>query len=186
MKGTRKREIKLEPRLGERLQRIYRLPKRPTTLDEYIQIGKEIVMSNPEGPKYIEAIRSGKVVVGETTEERGYSIDKESRRVNVSCAYDALHTAVIRGYGLIKAACPHCGEKMEIQIKGSRVVNASPSSVVYWLGAPPKNAKGNPVCDHLHLFPNSEHLKAWVETQQDELGVELPVKEAAEYYARVS
>jgi hypothetical protein len=67
-----------------------------------------------------------------------------------------------------------------------RVVNASPPSIVYWLGAPPKDAPGNPVCDHLHFFPNSEHLKAWLQTQQDELGVEMPVKEAAEYYALVS
>lgn len=186
MGSNKKLEIRLEPRLGKRLQRIYRLPKRPTTLDEYIQIGKEMVMSNPEGPKYIEAIRTGKVVVGETDEERGYSVDKGGRRVNVSCAYDALHTAVIRGEGLIKAACSHCGKKMEIQIKESRVVDASPPSIMYWLGAPPAEAPGNPICDHLHFFPDIEHLKAWVKTQQDELGVELPVKEAAEYYARVS
>jgi hypothetical protein len=151
-----------------------------------MQLGFEQVMSNPEGPKYIEAIRSGKVMVGETGEERGYSIDKEDHRVNVSCAYDALHTAVIRGQGLIKAACPHCGEKMEIRVEGSQVATVSPQSTVYWLGAPPEDAPGNPVCDHPHLFPMRDHLKAWLQTQRDELGVEMTVKEAADFYAQAS
>jgi hypothetical protein len=151
-----------------------------------MQLGMEQVMRNPEGPKYIEAVRSGKVVVGETGEEHGYSIDKEGHRVNVSCAYDALHTAVIRGTGLIKAACPHCGEIMEVRIEGIRVVSSSPQSIVYWLGAPPEDAPGNPVCDHLHLFPTREHLKAWLETQRDELGVEMTVEEAVDFYAQAS
>lgn len=186
MKNAKWRKYTLEPRLGGRLQRIYGLAKKPVTLAEYIALGRELVMSQPEGRKFIEAVRSGKAVIGETVEERGYSIDKDGHRVNVMCAYDALHTAVIRGQGLIHAACPHCGERMEIRVEGSRVVNASPPSIVYWLGAPPEDAPGIPTCDHLHFFPSSEHLEAWLQTQRDELGVEMPVKEAAEYYAQVS
>jgi hypothetical protein len=36
------------------------------------------------------------------------------------------------------------------------------------------------------LFPMRDHLKAWLQTQRDELGVEMTVKEAADFYAQAS
>ena len=106
--------------------------------------------------------------------------------MNVMCGYDALETAVLRGRGLIDAACPHCGERMEIRVEESRIAKASPPSTVFWFGAPPRDAPGNPVCDHLHLFPTREHLAAWLRTQRDELGVEMPVTEAVQFLRNMS
>ncbi len=37
---------------------------------------------------------------------------------------------------------------------------------------------GNPVCDHVHLLPDREHLDGWLEANPDEMGVSMSVEEA--------
>ena len=69
---------------------------------------------------------------------------------------------------------------MHVQIEEKRIVDYSPSSMIFWLGAGPQNSAGHPMCDHLHLFLSEEHLDAWLLTQKDELGVRLPIEQALE------
>jgi hypothetical protein len=55
----------------------------------------------------------------------------------------------------------------------AKLARAIPDSIVFWLGTGPPGGPGHPVCDHLHLFPSPAHLKAWLEEQPDELGLEV-------------
>ena len=179
MKEGDVQQIALEPRLGERLQRIYMLARSPSTISEFGELLTERSLSRPEGREFIEGVRSGRAVIGETEEDHGYSVVlPEGRKAKVFCAFDTLMTAVLRGAGTSHGACPHCGEEMEVTVEERRVASASAPSLVFWLGAGPEGAPGNPVCDHLHLFPSREHLTAWLDNQPEELGVALPVSDA--------
>lgn len=122
-----------------------------------------------------EQVRLGNAVLGECSEDHGYSIVLPGRgEVRVMCAYDALMTAALRREGKVRGSCPHCGEKVVVQIENGEVNQASPPSIIFWLGT---GSRGNPICDHLHLFSDSEHLQAWVEEQPDELGAAVPINE---------
>lgn len=127
---------------------------------------------------YFQRMREGRVVMGETTADRGYSVTVPERgEVNVMCGYDAVITALVRGEGRAKGACPHCGEAMEIRIEDRGLASASPESIVFWFGTGPSDGAGHPVCDHLHLFPSGEHLEAWLGARPDELGFRIPLEE---------
>jgi len=54
------------------------------------------------------------------------------------CGFDSLATALLRGHGLVRASCLHCGQRMEVRIEGAKVASASPPSTVFWLGEAPK------------------------------------------------
>jgi len=134
---------------------------------------------------FVQQIKAGKAAIGECGEKHGYSLTMaDGCTVEVMCAYDALMTSVLQGKGNVHAGCAHCGEKMEVRIEGVKVSKSSPPSIVFWLGAGPQDAPGNPICDHLHLFPNQEHLQAWLDSQRDELGVNMPLTEAVRFLAR--
>lgn len=96
----------------------------------------------------------------------------------VMCGLDTLATAYLRKHGDIAASCPHCGKTMEISVKDRQIVSQSPKRIVFWLGAGPIGAPGNPRCDHLHLFPSPRHLEAWLRSKPNELGVGLSLEEA--------
>jgi hypothetical protein len=99
------------------------------------------------------------------------------------CGYDTLMTNILRGGGLSRGWCVHCGELVEVEVSGQQVTRLSSPEVIFWLGAGPVDAHGNSVCDHLHIFPNQTHLEGWLETQPDELGIALPIVEAVEFFA---
>jgi hypothetical protein len=167
-----------DPRLSKRLKETYKLEKLPTTLTEFVELGRGLVQTTPKLQEYIKRVKSGEVVVGETNANRGQSIVlPDGREVRVMCGYDALTTLLLRGQGSFRASCLHCGEKMDVKIENSKIVNASSSTIVYWFGDGPK---GIPICDHLNLFPDLEHLLAWLETNPKELGVPLSLHDAAD------
>ncbi len=173
------REVIFEPELAERLGKQYRMEKPPANLIELIEHVNAQVRARPGGAEQVAPIREGKVTIGETDAERGQSlVAPDGREVNVMCGYDALATALLRGEGLVKATCFHCGEKMEIQIKNGELVRASHPSILFWLGDGPK---GIPVCDHYNFYPDREHLDGWLETNPEELGVSLSLDEAVEF-----
>jgi hypothetical protein len=175
--------VLFDPRFSKRLKETYKLAKPPSTLDEYIKLGRAIVQASPELQEYIEHIKSGEIIVGETETDRGQSlILPDGRKVKVMCAYDALTTLLLRGEGTFHASCIHCGEKMEIRIEKSKIVNASSPTIVYWFGDGPKGIK---ICDHLNLFPNLEHLLAWLETNPEELGVPILLHDAADFLKKL-
>ncbi|MFQ6012838.1 MAG: organomercurial lyase [Thermoplasmata archaeon] len=166
----------MDPELAKRLRRVYGLPREPTSVEDHyalVQAGNE---DSPQAQAYFRGMREGRVVMGETVADRGYSVAIPERgRVNVMCGYDAVITAVVRGEGRAQGACPHCGDAMDIRIEEGQLARATPDSIVFWLGAGPPDGPGHPVCDHLHLFPSHDHLKAWLEGQPDELGLEIPL-----------
>lgn len=177
--------LPIAPRLGERFRDIYGLPKAPSVFREFSDLARAIVADNPEWKKFRDLIRAGKVVIGEVDEDRGYSVALPTgKEANVACGYDAVMTAVLHGRGLVRARCPHCREPMEIRIEDRTVVQSSPNSITFWYGAPPRGVPGHPICDHLHIFPDPEHLKAWFRTQTDELGLAIPLDDFVEYAGR--
>ncbi|MHA2069608.1 MAG: organomercurial lyase [Candidatus Thorarchaeota archaeon] len=172
------REITFEPKLAERLQKQYGMEKPPANLTELIKFAKAQVLATDGGREWVASIREGKVTLGETDVDRGQSIvSPVGSEVKVMCGYDSLGAALLRGEGLVKATCFHCGEKMEIEIGDNELVRASHPSIVFWIGDGPK---GIPFCDHYNFFPNQKHLDGWLETNPEELGVVLSLNEAIE------
>jgi hypothetical protein len=173
------REITFEPRLAKRLQKQYQMEKPPANLTELIKFAKAQVLATPGGREWVASIREGKAAIGETEEDRGHSIvSPDEREVNVMCGYDVLGTTLLRGEGLAKVTCFHCGEKMEILIEDGELVSTSHPSILFWIGDGPK---GIPVCDHYNFFPDQNHLDGWLETNPEELGVALSLDEAIEF-----
>jgi hypothetical protein len=175
--------VLFDPRLSKRLKETYKLSKLPTTLDEFIELGRAIVQASPELQEYIERIKSGEVVVGETETDRGQSVVlPDGREVRVMCGYDALTTLLLQGQGTFHASCVHCGEKMEVRIEKGKIESSSSLTIVFWFGDGPKGIK---ICDHLNLFPDLEHLFAWLETNPEELGVPILLHDAADFLKKL-
>jgi hypothetical protein len=171
-------KVMFDPRLSKRLQATYKLERPPTTLTEFVELGRALIQASPDLQEYIGHIKSGDVIVGETEEDRGQSIVfPNGREVRVMCGYDALTTLLLRGQGVFNASCLHCGAKMEVKIDNGKVFSASSPTIVYWFGDGPK---GIPICDHLNLFPDLDHLLSWLETNPEELGVPLLLHDAAD------
>ncbi len=167
------------------MREIYNLSKTPGTLDEFGQLLVQRTTTRQRLQERLELVKEGKAAIGECGEKHGYSMTLGDRRsVEVMCAYDALMTSILQGKGEVHATCPHCGEKMDVRIKATEVAKASLPSIVFWLGAGPRDAPGNPICDHLHLFPDTQHLKEWVNSQLDELGLSIPLTDAVQFLVR--
>ncbi len=167
-------EAAFDSRLAQRLRDIYRLPGQPVTISEFAKLMRERRQAPGSIRDFIESVKAGKAVIGECGEEHGYSLVLSGgKAVKVMCAYDALMTSVLRGSGLVKAACPHCCEAMQISIREKKVADSSSSEILFWWGTGPKGEPGNPVCDHLHLFPSRGHLSGWLTTRSEELGFSI-------------
>ncbi len=172
-------DVILDPRLSERLKETYNLQRTPTTVADFVELGRTMIKATPELRQFLMSVRAGKAVVGQTEADRGQSfITPEGREARVMCGYDSLSTALLRGEGIVRASCFHCKEKMEIEIKGGKIASASSPSIVFWFGDGPK---GIPVCDHLNLFPDRDHLAAWLRMNPEELGVAFTLDEAVEF-----
>ncbi len=178
-------DFPLDIQLSQRLKGVYKLSKPPATIIEFVELIRARNQAKLGIREFIENVRAGKAVIGECTEEHGYSmVLPDGRNVKVMCAYDALMSSILQGQGLVLAACPHCGEKMKIHIKGGKVANSSLPSIIFWWGTGPRGEPGNPVCDHLHLFPSRQHLSSWRGTRPDELGFSLSLAETLELIAQ--
>lgn len=172
----------LDPECAERLQHTYGLERPPSTVGEYAELARRRIASSPELLAFLRQVREGAAAIGETEADRGQRVQTEDgSETGVMCGYDALATALLRGGGTVRASCFHCGERMEATLRDGALVDASPSSIVFWLGDGPK---GIPVCDHLNLFPNEDHLDAWLATNPEELGAALSLPEAVALIGR--
>ena len=191
-----KLEQALDPRVSERLKESYGLPVAPKTVAEAMEIFRD-GMSSPGQREFIEKIKAGEAVMAETKEDKGYSVVLPEGEKKVSCGADTILTALLRRQGLVRAACPHCGEKMEFTIEGNRIARTSSPSIAFWMGGGPEKRAGGvdaevlehgaeEICSHIHLFPNKEHLEAWVKSQKDELGVALSLNEVVDSYTQIA
>ncbi|AEB12749.1 alkylmercury lyase [Marinithermus hydrothermalis] len=169
----------LDPEFAARLHRIYRLARPPTTPADFGALLRERNRTDPARRAFFEQVQAGHAVIGACTQARGYRLDlPDGATIQVMCAYDALMTALLRGRGEVRAECPHCGAPTHLVIEAHALTRATPDTAVFWWGSGPQDAPGNPICDHLHLFPSPEHLEAWLESRPDERGVALPIREA--------
>ena len=66
---------------------------------------------------------------------------------------------------------------MTARIRGGKLKDFYPKEMVFLWGVGPEGAPGNPMCDHLHLFPNKKHLSAWIESKEGEMGFSFQLRE---------
>lgn len=184
----------LDPRVSQRLQQVLQLSTAPATMSEFWQLAEKEYLGIPENKEFMEQVRAGKAVIAETDEDTGYSLAlPDGSNPKVECAGDALGTALLRHVDIVHARCPHCGEKMQIKIEGKRVVNASLPSIVFWMGGSAKTGivmlegkdiPEDPVCYHIHLFPNRDHLAAWLQAKSDEFGFTVSLNDIVELWVQ--
>jgi hypothetical protein len=86
-------------------------------------------------------------------------------------------TAVLRGDSMVGSTCPHCGETMTVRILEGKLGEFSPKKMVFLWGTGPEGSPGNPMCDHLHLFPDKNHMDEWIESNEGELGFSFNLQE---------
>lgn len=90
-------------------------------------------------------------------------------------------TAILQKEGEVGSSCPHCGEEMRILIQGGKLESFSPRGIVFLWGTGPEGSLGNPMCNHLHLFPSERHMAAWIESHKGEMGFSFRLEEAVSY-----
>lgn len=164
--------------LGNRLMRIYCLEKRPENQAEFFQLLKAESAKHPRTREFLDRVRANKAVIGVSDERtKDWIVMGESEKVFTHCSYDTLMTAILRGDSKVGSACPHCGKAMTVRIRKGTLEDYSPKGVVFLWGSGPEGSPGNPMCDHLHLFPDTKHMNAWIESKENELGFSFGLQE---------
>ncbi len=69
---------------------------------------------------------------------------------------------------------------MKVRIRKGKLEDFSPKGIMFLWGAGPEDSTGNPMCDHLHLFPDKKHMTAWIESKDEELGFSFGLQEAVQ------
>ena len=171
----------LDLELGERLKHVYKLNRSPQTLHDVQILFAERRQKNPHLYGYLELVKQGDAIIGACKSQTNYANYFSEGEIRVMCGYDALMNVLLRGSGIARGHCMHCGESLELEIADQKRMRLSHPNLLFWLGTGEIGAPGNPVCDHLHLFPHQEHLEAWLETRPDVLGVAMPVTLAIDF-----
>lgn len=174
-------EMQLDPELGRRLEHVYKLSRRPHTLGDLRDLF-EAKREDPEVAAYVELLQSGRAVIGASSGGTPYANILAEGEIAVMCGYDALMNALYQGGGDIKGVCVHCDETMAFTLSDDTITERSHPAPVFWLGTGPIGAPGNPVCDHLHLFPDRSHLAGWLGSHPDALGVAMTLDEAIAFF----
>ncbi len=171
-----------ERELSDRLRKIYDLGRKPRDPRDFFTLARASSMKRSGEKKLVDAVKSGKAVIGQANRStKDWIILKSGKKVFTWCSYDTLMTAILRKGGEIGSSCPHCGEEMRILIQGGNLESFSPKGMVFLWGTGPEGSRGNPVCDHLHLFPRQKHMTAWVESHEGEMGFSFRLEEAVSY-----
>lgn len=159
--------------------RIYGLERRPRNPADFFRLLKAESAKHSGTKEFLNRVRSKEAVIGRSdVPTKDWIVVGKSERVFTFCSYDTLMTAILRGGSQIGSLCPHCGEPMNIRIAKGKLEDFSPMGMVFLWGTGPEGSPGNPMCDHLHLFPNEEHMTAWVKTKDQELGLSFSLQEA--------
>ncbi len=165
--------------LGDRLMRIYDLGRKPRNPDDFFRLLKAESAKHAGTKKFLDRVRSRKAVIGRSDiPTKDWIVMVGAKKVFTFCSYDILMTAVLRGDSQIGSSCPHCGETMIVRIRKGKLEDFSPKGTVFLWGAGPEGSPGNPMCDHLHLFPDKGHMTAWIQSKDDELGFIFKLQEA--------
>jgi len=167
--------------LGDRFKRIYGLGRKPRNPDDFFRLLRAESAKHVGTKRFLDRVRSGKAVIGQSdipTKDWVSVIGYE--KVFTYCSYDTLMTAVLRGDSQIGSSCPHCGEHMTVRIRKERLEDFSPKGMVFLWGSGPEGSPGNPMCDHLHLFPDENHMTAWMQSKNEELGFSLSLEETVQ------
>ncbi len=180
--------VRLEELFSVRLKRVYKLEKAPETLDELAESWKKgflRALETPKGKQSIDALARGESVYGACgTKTRHIVRLQGGPGVNVACALDALIEGFFQDVE-IESSCPHCEEAISVKMVNRRVVAASPSSAVLWLGVSP-HGEGptiEMVCPFINFFSSADHLKQWQEENLEQVGVLLELSQANDFIA---
>jgi hypothetical protein len=164
--------------LGERLMGIYGLARRPRNPDDFFLLLKAESAKQLGTKVFLDRVRSGRAVIGRSkTQTKDWISRGGSEKVFTHCSYDTLMTAFLRGDSVIGSACPHCGEAMTVRIRKGKLEDFIPEGMVFLWGAGPEGSPGNPMCDHLHLFPDKSHMDRWIESKVGEMGFSFTLQE---------
>lgn len=168
---------------GDRLRRIYGLGRRPRNPDDFFRLLRAVSAKHVGTREFLDRVRSKRAVIGRSTlPTKDWIVTDEAMRVYTFCSYDTLMTGVLQGDAELGSSCPHCGETMSVRIRGGKLDAFSPKEMMFLWGAGPDGAPGNPMCDHLHLFPNKEHLVAWMDSKEGEMGFNFKLQEAVQHF----
>ena len=164
--------------LGDRLRRIYGLERKPRGPDDFFRLLRAESAKHVGTLGFLDRVRSGQAVIGRSNMPTKDWIVDRAKKISTFCSYDTLMTAVLRGDAEIGSSCPHCGDMMSVRISGGKLEEYHPKGMMFLWGSGPEGAPGNPMCDHLHLFPNKNHLRLWIESKEGEMGFTLELEEA--------
>jgi hypothetical protein len=174
-----------EPELTDRLRKIYDLGRKPRDPRDFFILLRASSMSRSREKKFVDIVKSGKAVIGQSNHPtKDWIILKSEKKVFTWCSYDTLMTAILQKEGEIGSSCPHCGEEMRILIHGGKLESFSPRGIVFLWGTGPEGSPGDPMCDHLHLFPGEKHMTAWLESHEGEMGFSFRLEETVNYLRR--
>ncbi len=159
--------------------RIYGLGGRPRNPDDFFRLLKAESSKHSGTKEFLKRVRSKEAVIGRSdVPTKDWIALGRSEKVFTFCSYDTLMTAILRGRSQIGSLCPHCGEAMKVRIRESKLAYFSPKGMVFFWGTGPEGSPGNPMCDHLHLFPDMGHRQEWVKSREGEMGFEFELSEA--------
>ena len=165
--------------LGDRLWRIYGLERRPRSPDDFFRLLRAESSKHAGTQEFLDRVRSKKAVIGQSdAPTKDWVVMDGSEKVFTYCSYDTLMTAILRRDSEVGSSCPHCGETMSARLRGGELEDFSPRGMMFLWGAGPEGAPGNPMCDHLHLFPDKKHLSAWMESKEGEMGFGFKLQQA--------
>jgi hypothetical protein len=179
---TKSTAIRFGTELGERLLGIYGLARRPRNPIDFFLLLKAESAKQLGTRMFLDQVRSGRSVIGKSDIQTKDWISKgEPEKVFTHCSYDTLMTAVLRCDSVIGSACPHCGETMTVRIRKGKLEYFFPKGMVFPWGAGPVGSSGNPMCDHLHLFPDKYHMDGWIESKEGEMGFSFSLQEFVQH-----
>ncbi len=171
-------ETRFGAELDSRPMRIYGLDRKPRNPDDFFRLLKAESAKHVRTREFLNRVRSKKAVIGRSdVPTKDWIAASGSEKAFTYCSYDTLMTAVLRGDSQIGSSCPHCGEPMEVRIEKGKLEDFSPKGTVFFWGTGPEGSPGNPMCDHLHLFSDKEHMTAWIQSKDEELGFSLKLNE---------
>ena len=97
-------------------------------------------------------------------------------RVYAGCALDGLWAfSFTSGDGTFRTACPHCGESQSVEFQHGEITRWIPEDMLLFVGVK-LSGQGSTAelgCPFINLFPNREHLEAWLQTVPEVAGAEL-------------
>ncbi len=101
---------------------------------------------------------------------------KDGVTINAGCAVDGLWVfSFVSEDGTLLTACPHCGEPLHVGFKHGEITKWEPEDMLLFQGVmlDGKGSAGELVCPFTNLFPNGEHLEAWLSKVPGVAGVAL-------------